>query len=269
MGFAGKSPKMALAVAGAVLAVALGGGGLAYWVRAHPPVQLVSSAQECLSAPDHVASLFSDDQNTLITYSGLDYSNVQVLRVEPSSTLPGMFDALLALSGDSSKLAYVTAGNELMDDAHLWWIDVKQPADRHNAADVAQGLAPVRPAWSPDGSQLAYVVGRAPAGQAAGFQVWAARADGSQPPRKVSDLPANVFARGHTASLCWTANDKVGIVQGVESATGLKSTGVLPVSAPTAAPTAGASSGSSCGVPVFSQNDPNWRQLIMRAAGDT
>src|SRR5437016_12210717 len=211
-----RSRRTVLALGGA-LVVALGGGGLAYWVRAHPPVQLVSSAQECLSAPDHVASLFSDDQNTLITYSGLDYSNVQVLRVEPSSTLPGMFDSLLALSGDSSKLAYVTAGNELMDDAHLWWIDVKQPADRHDAADVTQGLAPVRPAWSPDARQLAYV-GRPPtASQRAGFEVWAARTDGSQPPRKVSDLAANVLARGHTASLCWTANDKVGVLLGVES----------------------------------------------------
>src|SRR2546429_5537819 len=130
MVFAGVSPKVALAIAGA-LVVALGGGSLAYWVHAHPPVQLVSSAQECLSAPDHVASLFSDDQNTLIRYSKLDYSDVRVLRVEPSASLPGMFDALLALSGDSSRLAYVTAGDELMDDARLWWIDVSQPADRH------------------------------------------------------------------------------------------------------------------------------------------
>ena len=155
-----RSRRTVLALGGA-LVVALGGGGLAYWVHAHPPVQLVSSAQECLSAPDHVASLFSDDQNTLIRYSKLDYSDVRVLRVEPSSSLPGMFDALLALSGDSSKLAYVTAGNELMDDAHLWWIDVARPGEHHDVADVAQGLAPVCPVWLPDVRQLVYVVGYA------------------------------------------------------------------------------------------------------------
>src|SRR2546423_359142 len=70
---------------------------------------------------------------------------------------------------------------------------------------VPQGRARVRPAWSPGGDQRAYVIGRPPAdGQPAGFEVWSARADASQPALKVAELPVDVFARGHSASLCWT-----------------------------------------------------------------
>src|SRR5207245_10751362 len=100
----------------------------------------------------------------------------------------GMCGSRLALPGNCGRLAYVTADDELMDGARIQYLDVASPQAPHELADVPQGLAPVRPAWSPDATQLAYVIGRAPAdGRPAAFEVWSARSDGSLPPQKVSE----------------------------------------------------------------------------------
>src|SRR5215472_6668676 len=236
-----------------VIAAAGGIGGVSWLLHARPVLHVASSAQECVNAPDHVASLFSDDENTLVRISNLDYSNLHVLRVEPAATLPGMFDALLSLSSDSRRLAYVTASDELMDDARIQYVDVGSPDTVHPLVQVPSGLAPVRPAWSPRGDQLAYVIGRPlSAFRPAGFEVWSVRADGSVPPQKVADLPLDVFAQGHTASLCFTSGGQIGLLQGVESALGQPGPSPLrsPVSAARTqtAPSASASprTGSPC-----------------------
>src|SRR5215472_17648240 len=210
-----------LAAAGGILVGLAGVGGVGYLLHARPVLHVASSAQECVNAPDHVASLFSDDENTLIRISNLDYSDLRVLRVEPAATLPGMFDSLLALSTDSGRMAYVTASDELMDGARIQYLDVGSPDAVHPLAQVANGLAPVRPAWSPRGDELAYVIGRPlSAFRPAGFEVWSVRTDGSQPPQKVAELPLDVFAQGHSASLCYTSGGQIGLLEGVESALG-------------------------------------------------
>jgi len=210
-----------LAAAGGILVGLAGVGGVSFVLHSRPVLHVASSAQECVTAPDHVASLFSDDENTLIRISNLDYSNLHVLRVEPAATLPGMFDALLSLSTDSGRLAYVTASDELMADARIQYLDVASPGTVHPLVQVTSGLAPVRPAWSPGGEQLAYVIGHPlSAFRPAGFEVWTVRANGTVPPQKVADLPLDVFAQGHTASLCFTSGGQIGLLQGVESALG-------------------------------------------------
>lgn len=267
---------VAIAAGSGLLVLAGAGAGVGLWLRNKPVLHLAATAQECINAPDHVASLFSDDQNTLIRISNLEYSDIKVLRVEPAGRLPGMFDSLLALSSDSKRLAYVTADNEQMDNSRIQYLDVGSPGVPVSLTDVERGLAPVRPAWSLDNAQLAYVVGRTPSdSRPAGFEVWSVRADGL-PSQKVADLPVDVFARGHSASLCWTRGGQIGLLQGVESAKG--PLGPSPLTGANAAraartETQGASpspppSGSPCGVPVFSQNDPSWRQFIMQTGGD-
>jgi hypothetical protein len=264
-----------LAAVGGILVGLAGVGGVGYLLHARPVLHVASSAQECVNAPDHVASLFSDDENTLIRISNLDYSSLRVLRVEPAATLPGMFDALLSLSSDSRRLAYVTASDELMDDARIQYVDVGSPDAVHPLVQVPSGLAPVRPAWSPGGDQLAYVTGHPlSAFRAAGFEVWSVRAGGSAPPQKVADLPLDVFAQGHTASLCFTSGGQIGLLEGVESALGQPGPSPLrsPVSAARTEPLPSASAtprnGPPCGVPVYSQNDPSWQSTIMQAGGD-
>jgi hypothetical protein len=262
-----------LAAAGGILVGLAGVGGVSYLLHARPVLHVASSAQECVNAPDHVASLFSDDENTLIRISNPDYSNLRVLRVEPAATLPGMFDALLSLSSDSRRLAYVTASDELMNDARIQYVDVGSPDTVHPLVEVPGGLAPVRPAWSPRGDQLAYVIGHPlSAFRPAGFEVWTVRADGSVPPQKVADLPLDVFAQGHSASLCFTSAGQIGLLEGVESALGQPGPSLLsPASGPrtvTPSPSASPQNGSPCGVPVFSQNDPSWQSTIMQLGGD-
>ena len=262
-----------IAAAGGIL-VGVAGVGADVLLHARPVLHVASSAQECVNAPDHVATLFSDDQSTAIRISNLDYTDLRVLRVEPAATLPGMFNSLLALSGDSRRLAYVTADDELMDNARIQYIDVGGPATVHPLAQVHRGLAPVRPAWSPQADELAYVIGRPlSAFRPAGFEVWTVRADGRQAPQKVTDLPLDVFAHGHSASLCFTAAGQVGLLEGVESASGPP--GPSPLTGPASAartetqsPSPSTRPGSPCGVPVFSQNDPSWQSTIMQLGGD-
>src|SRR5215469_7617127 len=166
----GRYPTHLIAVAGGLLLLVGTGTGVGLWLHARPVLHLATTAQECISAPDHVASLFSNDQSTLIRLSSLDYSDTRVLRSEPASSLPGMFDSLLALSSDSRRLAYVTADDEQMDDARIQYLDVSSPSAPHLLVTLPRGLAPVRPAWSRDDGQLAYVVGRAAASdRPAGF----------------------------------------------------------------------------------------------------
>src|ERR1051326_6348843 len=209
-GFVLTKTTAAIAV-GAALLLGVAGAGVGIWLHSRPVLDVASSAQECVNAPDHIASLFSDDQNTLIRISNLATPAPGVLRIEPAGDLPGMFDSLLALSSDSRRLAYVTATDELMDDASIQYLDVAAPATPHPLVQVPAGLAPVRPAWSPDETQLAYVTGHPAAdGQAAGFQVWSVRVSGGLPAQKVAELPLDVFAAGHTASLCWTPAGKIG-----------------------------------------------------------
>ncbi|TMC11746.1 MAG: hypothetical protein E6J41_05115 [Chloroflexi bacterium] len=260
----------ALAATGGILLALAGAGGVGYVLHMRPVLHVASTAQECVNAPDHLATLFSDDQNTLIRLSNLDYSDLRVLRTEPAATLPGMFNSLLALSSDSRRLAYVTADNELMDGARIQYVDVASPGTVHPLVQLTSGLAPVRPAWSPNADTLAYVVGRPlSAFRAAGFEVWTVRSDGSMPPQRVTDLPLDVFAHGHSASLCFTAAGQIGLLQGVESAQGPPGPSPLTGAASSArAATPSPSPPTPCGVPVFSQNDPSWQSTIMQLGGD-
>lgn len=260
----------ALAAAGGILLALGGAGGVGYVLHMRPVLHVASTAQECVNAPDHLATLFSDDQNTLIRLSKLDYSDLRVLRTEPAATLPGMFNSLLALSSDSRRLAYVTADNELMDGARIQYVDVASPGTVHPLVQLGSGLAPVRPAWSPNADTLAYVVGRPlSAFRPAGFEVWTVRSDGSAPPQQVTDLPLDVFAHGHSASLCFTAAGQIGLLQGVESAQGPPGPSPLTGAASAArAATPAPTPPTPCGVPVFSQNDPSWQSTIMQLGGD-
>ncbi len=256
---------LAVAAGTAVLVAGVAGG--VWWFGQHRVVSVASSARECVSPPDSVASLFFDDQYTQIRVSNPDLSNLRVLRSEPANVMPGMFESLLALSPDASRLGYVTAQDEMMDGAHLYYLDLSSPDERHTLADVATGLSPVRPAWSPDGQQLAYVTGSSVSG-AATYQVWVARAGAGVPEMK-AELPPDTFARGHTAALCWSRSGAIGVLPGVDSASrqvGPTSTPVTTQSTPTPTPTAGGS--ARCGVPVLSQNDPAWQSSIMLAGGD-
>jgi len=256
------------AIVGAVALVIV--GSVAYAgvsLGKHGNVAVVSGAQHCASQPTKLASLFSDGETTMIRLSNPDYTDMRVLRTEPANVLPGMFDALLSLSGDSSRLAYVTAANELMDDAHLEYIDVTNPSARVDLGTVSKGFWVVRPAWSPDNKTLAYVRLDQNGGSAGQFELW--QADTSTQPATLtleSDINPENFTGGRSSTICWTASKRVVLVPS------------SPLTLPSPSPTSAAASpiaspsaktGSPCGVPMFSQNDPAWRDAVMQAGTDT
>lgn len=242
-------------------------GTLGYVITRPPHVAVTSSAQRCLNQPSKLASLFSDGETTMIRLSNPDYTDMRVLRTEPANVLPGMFDSLLSLSGDNGRLAYVTASDDVLDDAHLEYIDLTNPSNRVDLATVPKGMWTVQPAWSPDNRKLAYVTLDQSGGAPGQFELWVA--DTTTQPATTgvqTDLVADNFTNGHSASICWTAGNRVVL---------LPST---PLTLPSPTPTSGAASpvasaspttGSPCGVPIFSQLDPAWRDAVMQTGTDS
>jgi Peptidase_C39 like family/WD40-like Beta Propeller Repeat len=266
MKFLGTLPGWAVAGGVALLAVALIGVGGYVFVSHQAHVNVASNAQDCISGSTKLPSLFSDGQTTMIRLSNPDYSDMRILRTEPANVLPGMFDSLLSLSNDNSKLAYVTASDELLDDAHIQTIDVSNPGTATDLAAIPKGLWTTTPSWSQDGKKLAFVRVDSTT-TPAGFQLWIA--DTRTQPATVAeqtDLVADNFINGHSASICWTKNNGVVLVPAEAHA--------LPSPSPTSAsakPTASASpaTGSQCGVPIYSQNDPAWQAAVMKSGSDT
>jgi len=243
--------------------------GVGYLLVANPQQLVNTGAIPCPLQAHRLASLFSDDETTSIRISNRDFSDLRILRTEPAATLPGMFGSLLALSPDSSRLAYVTADSELMDKAHVWAVDVANPAVKSELAYFPTGLWPTRPAWSPDHRRLAFVtVDDSSATSKPRLTVWVADAD--KRPAKVSkafDVSLESLTEIQSESLCWTSDNRVTVRR--PTVPGSATTEPLPtgIAASGSEPTP-PSGGASCGVPIFSQNDPTWRHLIMQAGGD-
>lgn len=265
LSFFSRWPGWAIGAGVAVLAVGVVAYG-GYSLASRPHVTVASGAQHCGNPPSRLASLFSDGQTTMIRLSNLDYSNLQVLRTEPANVLPGMFESLLSLSGDSSRLAYVTADDELLDNAHVVYIDPINPANRIDLATVPKGFWTVQPEWSADGKKLAYVTLDQSGGAPGQFELWVA--DTTMQPATVGiqgDLVADNFTNGHSAAICWTSTGHVVIIPSTPL--------TLPSPSPTphASPVTSSSpsTGSPCGVPIMSQNDPAWRSTVMKSQSDT
>jgi hypothetical protein len=265
-GFLGRLPGWA-AIAGiaVVLVGAIGVGGYVL-VSSKPRVTVGTSAQSCAGQPAKLATLYSDGQTTMIRLSNPDYTDMSVLRTEPANVLPGMFQSLLALSTDSSRLAYVTASDDGLDNAHIKLVDISNPATATDVAAIPKGLWTTTPAWSADGKKLAFVRLDSTTSPAA-FQLWVA--DTSTQPATVgeqSDLVADNFTNGHSASLCWTSDSRVVLIPSVPQ--GFPSSSPVQASA-AQQPSASPVTGSKCGVPIYSQNDPAWQAAVMKSGADT
>ncbi|MGI8857199.1 MAG: transglycosylase SLT domain-containing protein, partial [Thermomicrobiales bacterium] len=176
----------------------------------------------CTDSPTKLATLFSDNSLTAIRLSDEDTTNLQVLQTEQARILPPLYEPLLALSGDASRLAYVTASNESMDDAHLWYLTVASPNQATELASISQGFWNVKPAWSPDNKQLAFLrLNTQSAAQGkTELELWIAEVGGQA--HKVN-LPTDLlrpddFTANPTLPLCWAADNKTVIFTNVAHA---------------------------------------------------
>ena len=173
----------------------------------------------CADPPTKVATLFSDNSLTAIRLSDADTTNLQVLHTEQARILPPFYEPLLALSSDASRLAYVTASDESMDDAHLEYLEVASPNQAIELASIPQGFWNVRPAWSPDNKQLAFLrlnTQSAAQGQTV-LELWIAEVGGQA--HKVN-IPTDLlrpddFTANPALPLCWAADNKTVIFTNV------------------------------------------------------
>lgn len=261
--YARSGPAIATVVSVALVGTAVGLYFAADLRRLTPQ----STAQSCLGRSHLMPSLFGDGQTTAIRVSNADYSQMRVLRTEPANILPGMFGSLLSLSSDDLRLAYVTATDEEMTNAHIESIDVANPSVRVDVANFAQGFWIVKPAWSPDGHKLAYVTLAPSSRSTLDFQLWVADLT-TQPPTAsiVDDVIADSLVGGQPSSLCWTSNANVVLVT---SAPSTYASGAGTSASTGSRPIVRNKAGSKCGVPVISQNDPAWRDSLMQPTADS
>ncbi len=179
-----------------------------------------SWAKTCGGKSTKEASLYAREDVTEIRLSNADQTNVQVLRTEPASILPALFDPLLALSApeneSEARLAYVTAANEMLDNAHVWYIDISdKKKERHKLADVPVGLWTVQPVWSHDNKSLAFVrLNQDLAVQnRTQLELWVVEIGGK--PRRIAGLPELKLGQflDHPVSLCWALDNRTLIFQ--------------------------------------------------------
>ncbi|NWJ48979.1 MAG: C39 family peptidase [Chloroflexi bacterium] len=242
----------------------------------------------CAIQPAKLVSLFSDDKTTAIRISNPDLTDMQVLRTEPGEWLPGLFDSLLSLSSDSSRLAYVTARNQLMDDAHIYFIDVNKPSERQELVYIPKGFWTVKPVWSPDKKRLAYLkLNEVLAARGVSqLELWVVEVGGM--PRKIAtppELKPDLFFGNPSLPLCWGEDNSTIIFENAPNTggggavqteinvnTGESTSAPRPVQPrPVVREDLNArqvAGGSACGVPIFSQNDPAWRNVVMQGAGE-
>ncbi|MDQ6603949.1 MAG: transglycosylase SLT domain-containing protein, partial [Chloroflexota bacterium] len=165
----------------------------------------------CVARPLKQVDLYSDDLVTAIRIREPDLSDMKVLRTESADTLSPLFSSLVALSPDGSRVAYVTASNEALDDAHLWAIDVANPSQRQELASVPKGMWVVRPAWSADNRQVAFVRyndQQSALGQSQ-LELWIGEA--GQQAHKVAappELRPEGFYGDASQSLCWAQDNR-------------------------------------------------------------
>ena len=258
-------------VAAAVLAViafgAVGTGVI------HLTPQPASMAQPCVQGSALVPTLFGDDTTTQIRVSTPDMKTQRVLRTEPASRLPAMFESLLSVSGDSSRLAYVTADDERMDNARVTYVDVAHPEAPHVIATLAAGLLPIRPVWSPTGDQLAFVVSRSDQGQLT-YHTLAASTSGG-PILDIGTLSSDAFSRLESNQLCVTSSGAVTVVPPPAPRNGDLAAAATPginLASPARVndtTTTGVGGGTRCSLPVLSQNDPRWKDHKMQPTGES
>ena len=173
----------------------------------------------CTDQPTKVATLFSDNSLTAIRLSDEDTTNLQVLHTEQARILPPLYEPLLSLSSDGSRLAYVTASDESMDDAHLEYLDVTNPNQATELASIPQGFWNVRPAWSPDNKQLAFLrlnTQSAAQGQTV-LELWVAEVGGQAHKVNIPNdlLRPDDFTANPALPLCWAADNKTVIFTNV------------------------------------------------------
>jgi hypothetical protein len=216
--------RRALVGGGALLAVILLVGHLFWQAVAIPGLPwagLGKLGQVCANPSGQHAWISGDDQTSHIFIGNSDQSQKKELRSEPAAMLPTNLDTLVALTADASRLAYATASDLMLDNAHLWYIDVANPGQPHELASVATGLWIVQPVWSPDKKRLAYV--RVDDGathqDTTQVELWIAEV-GGRPWRLAAlpNVPIDNFYGDQHASLCWAADNRTLVLENVTTA---------------------------------------------------
>jgi hypothetical protein len=230
-----------------------------------------------------VASLQVNQGTTDIMVSEADGSRLRRVAQESSDRLPGLYKSLVSISPNGTTLAYITARNETMDDAVLYTVNISTQT-KQRITNIANGYWPFHPVWSADGNRLGYVVRNG-----AQLELWTVNLTAPKPQALTTNLrqlePSLFYGDPGDGPLCWSSDNTRLIIRASNSFKQVEvnaDTGVATpdVTRPTLVAKPAASKTTlnqpqlapvgegSCFVPVFSQNDPAWRDQLMRTRND-
>jgi hypothetical protein len=269
-----------LLIVGAVIAFIL-------WPRTAAPVVTAQQVARCVvSDTTNKASLRMGEQNTDIWVTNADTGQARRVIQEPVGRLPGIYSSLLSISPDGKQLAYVTAANEALDDAVIYVVSLSS-SSKQRIAGIPTGFWPTHPIWSDDSSQLGYVVRN---GAQLDFYV-TGLTDKKSTVIPINQLSPDQFYGdpGPAGPLCFSTdrtrvvlatsqsttqlevnlNDKTSKVVNKPVVAALQDRAFAPSTANTVEPPLAPLGYSACQVKTYSQNDPLWRDLVMKSRNDT
>lgn len=269
-----------LLIVGAVAAFIL-------WPRATAPTIAPQTVARCVPTyTAHTANLRMGELNTDIWVTDADTGQSRKIIQEPVERLPGIYSSLLSISPDGKQLAYVTAANQALDDAVIYVVNLSS-SSKQRVAGIPAGYWPSHPIWSRDNNQLGYVVRN---GAQLDFYV-THLTDKKQTVIPISQLGPDQFYGdpGVAGPLCFSDDNTRVILANKQSTTtqfeiSLADKSAKEVSKPVAvisadkvfAPAAATAvepplaplGDSACQVKTYSQNDPQWRDLIMKSRNE-
>lgn len=214
---------------------------------------------------ERIIAIAEKDRSRIYAYLA-DGSRVLVADEPFERLILPQFEGLVALSPDRRTLAYVTADDESLANAHLWIASTD--GDQHRLLAVfPRGLWVTRPAWAPDGSALALTVADA-ARESGDLLLAIVRvADGDQRRLRVPGLRPEVSYHTPGDMVAWSVQgvqirDALSapgrmLVQTVDPGTGDVATQARPLTSAEIAAQLDTYA-LPCAVPPYAQTDPRW-----------
>ncbi|MDB5079164.1 MAG: hypothetical protein JWP00_1088 [Chloroflexi bacterium] len=194
----------------------------------------------------------------------------KIILTEPAATLDARSAGSVAVAPDGQKLVYVKAGNENATGSAIWMVNYDGTNPHQLTAFPAQQLWTAPFVWSPDSKQLAYVI-ITPEGQ---LELWRMNSDGigREPVLKNSaSFKREIFLGNNRDVVSWTPDGK--FLEYIDRTSTPQHKYSIDLSnnqvASVDVAVVKAKASNKLNLPLFSQEDPRWKDYSLGGCGTT